>query len=188
MKQYLLKMFMYVFLISTIFTIYKVNNKKILIENSIVNSIAYSSNVPESVYDNMIVYDGLSLNELGTKIDNVLNSSLDGYGKTIASLALEKDVDPLIASSIILVETGCKWNCSSLAKKCNNIGGMKGHGCGSYAKFNTLDEGINAFINNLSKNYFEKGLTTPESINTKYATNPNWHNDVNYYINLIKAS
>lgn len=188
MKQYLLKMFTYIFLISSVLVIYKSNQKENTIHNYIVNSIAFQSDVPQSLYDNMIVYEGLSLNELGSKIDSVLNSNLDGYGKTIASKALENGVDPLIASSIILVETGCKWNCSYLTRVCNNIGGMKGRGCGSYAKFNSLEDGLDAFISNLSKNYFQKGLDTPEKINTKYAENPNWHNDVNYYINLIKAN
>ena len=188
MKQYLLKMFCYCVLISVIFTLVKINDKKVLTHSYIINTIATQSSVPSSIYDNMIVYDGLSLNDLSLKIDHVLNSTLAGYGKTIATLALENDVDPLIATSIILVETGCKWNCSYLAKNCYNFGGMKGKGCGSYAKFASLDAGLEAFINNLSKNYFQKGLTTPEAINTKYAENPNWHNDINYYINLIKAS
>lgn len=118
-----------------------------------------------------------------------MNSTLDNYGETIASRALEKNVDPVIAASIILVETGCQSNCSTLVKKCNNIGGMKGKGgCGSYAKFSSLDTGIDAFINNLSKNYFAIGLTTPDKMNKKYAENPNWHNDVNYYVKKIKAS
>ncbi len=179
-----------VLILSSVLAFYKENNNKktVLIENTVVNELAFSSELPKSRYDDLIVYEGLTLEELGLKIDTVLNSTLDGYGKKIASIALENKVDPVIASSIILVETGCKWNCSTLVRKCNNVGGMKGRGCGAYAKFDTLELGLNAFISNLSKNYFSKGLTTPEAINRKYAENPNWHNDVNYYVNLIKAS
>lgn len=190
MKNYLIKMVSVVLILSSVLAFYKENNNKktVLIENTVVNELAFSSELPKSRYDDLIVYEGLTLEELGLKIDTVLNSTLDGYGKKIASIALENKVDPVIASSIILVETGCKWNCSTLVRKCNNVGGMKGRGCGAYAKFDTLELGLNAFISNLSKNYFSKGLTTPEAINRKYAENPNWHNDVNYYVNLIKAS
>ncbi len=187
MKNYLIKMVSIVLVISSFLIISKNNNNKIIENNYIENSIAFSG-LPKSRYDDIIIYDGLSKNELSAKIDKVLNSTLAGYGKTIVNLSLEAEVDPYIAASIILVETGCKWNCSYLVKHCNNVGGMKGSGCGSYGKFATLETGLEAFITNLSKGYFKQGLTTPEAINRKYAENPNWHNDVNYYIKLIKAS
>ena len=178
-----------VLILSSILIIWKDSNQKeILTHNYIVNSIAFESGIPKSRFDDIPIYDGLSLNEIGSKIDKVLNSNLKGYGKTIAALAIEKDVDPYIAASIILVETGCKWNCSYLTKNCNNVGGMKGSGCGSYAAFSDLDVGLDAFIRNLARNYYAYGLNTPELMNRKYAENPNWHKDVNYYINLIKAS
>ena len=59
---------------------------------------------------------------------------------------------------------------------------------GRYASFKNLEAGLEAFINNLANNYYAKGLTTPEQINTKYATNPNWHDDVYYYIEAIMSS
>ena len=37
---------------------------------------------------------------------------------------------------------------SILVKQCNNVGGMKGSGCGIYGYFNTLEEGIQRFIYN----------------------------------------
>ena len=96
-------------------------------------------------------------------------------------------VDPYMATAIILHETGCTWGCSYLVNACNNVGGQKGSGCGAYAYFNSLDEGIMAFINNLSRNYIDYGLTTPELINPKYAEDPNWAKNVNKYIEQIKA-
>ena len=187
MKSYLIKMVSIVLVISSFLIISKNNNDQIITNNYIENSIAFSG-LPKSRYDDLIVYDGLSKNELSAKINKVLNSTLTGYGKTIVDLSLAAEVDPYIATSIIMVETGCKWNCSYLVKHCNNVGGMKGKGCGSYGKFATLESGLDAFITNLSKGYFKQGLTTPEAINHKYAENPNWHNDVNYYLKLIKAS
>jgi len=134
-----------------------------------------------------IVYDGMTLDELSEKINRSLNSTISGKGYLIASHSLEMGVDPYMATAIMLHETGCKWGCSYLVNACNNVGGQKGSGCGAYAYFNSLDEGIMAFINNLSRNYIEYGLTTPELINPKYAEDPNWAKNVNKYIEQIKA-
>ena len=199
MKNLCIKMALVVLITSSLIIGFKEKNKeKILTEHIIVENVLYRNDTTLSRYEekeslevevveNPIVYEGLTLEELGLKIDNVLNSTLEGYGTTIASLALDKGVDPVVAASIILVETGCNWTCSSLVRNANNVGGMKASG-GRYATFATLEDGLEAFINNLSKNYYAKGLTTPEEINTKYATNPNWHNDVYYYVEAIMSS
>ena len=134
-----------------------------------------------------IVYDGMTIDELSEKIERSLNSTVSGKGYLIASYSLEMGVDPYLATAIMLHETGCTWECSYLVKSCNNVGGQKGSGCGSYSYFDSLDNGIIAFINNLSKNYISYGLTTPETINSKYAEDPNWAVNVNKYIERIKA-
>ncbi len=136
-----------------------------------------------------IVFDGMTLSELGKKLDLSLNSTLSGYGNTFAKYSIEYGVDPYLAVSISLLETGCTWNCSTLVKQCNNVGGMKGKGgCngGSYATFSSLEEGIEAMISNLSRNYIQKGLITPEQINTKYAESSTWATKVNNYIEKVK--
>ena len=141
--------------------------------------------------DEKIVYDGLTMQELGEKLEKNLNSTLTGYGATFAKYSIEYEVDPYVATSIVLLETGCKWNCSTLVKKCNNIGGMKGSNkCSgsSYAKFDSLDAGIEAYFKNLSKNYYQKGLTTTKAINKKYAENPEWYKKVDKYVEQIKSS
>ena len=134
-----------------------------------------------------IVYDGKTLDELANTLNESLNSTISGKGYLIASYSLEKGVDPYMATAIILQETGCKWGCSRLVRECNNVGGQKGSGCGSYSYFNSLDEGIMAFIDNLEKNYISYGLTTPEQINPKYAEDRTWYKKVNKYIEEIKA-
>lgn len=141
----------------------------------------------EIVEENPIVYDGKTLEELTETINNSLNSTISNKGYLIASYSLEKGVDPYMATGIILLETGCKWNCSRLVRECNNVGGQKGSGCGSYSYFNSLDEGIMAFIDNLERNYISYGLTTPEQINPKYAEDKTWYKKVNKYIEEIKA-
>lgn len=136
-----------------------------------------------------IVYDGLTLDQLSAKLNKSLGSTIAGKGSLYASYSLQKGVDPYVAVAITLQETGCKWNCSKLVKKCNNVGGMKGSpGCnGSYKRFNTIDEGIKAYIDNLANNYYSKGLNTVEKINTKYASSKTWSSKINRYVNEIKS-
>ena len=134
-----------------------------------------------------IVYDGKTLDELANTLNKSLNSTISGKGYLIASYSIEKGVNPYMATAIILQETGCKWNCSYLVRECNNVGGQKGSGCGSYNYYNSLDEGIKKFIDNLYNKYISKGLTTPEQINPTYAADVNWSKKVNNYIETIKA-
>ena len=136
----------------------------------------------------VIVYDNMTMEELSSKLNRVLKSTMSGKGELIASYALEKGVDPYLATAIILLETGCNSSCSRLVNSCNNVGGQKGSGCGAYAAFPTLDDGIKAFINNLYKNYYSMGLTTPEAMGPKYAESPTWSTKVNNYINKIKRA
>ena len=113
------------------------------------------------VEEDPIVYDGMTLEELSNQLNKSLSSTISGKGYLIASYSLEKGVDPYMATAIMLQETGCKWGCSRLVRECNNVGGQKGSGCGSYSYFNSLEEGIMAFIDNLERNYISYGLTTP---------------------------
>lgn len=137
--------------------------------------------------ENEIVYDNMTLKELSDKLNRSLNSTVSGKGYLIASHSLLMGVDPYVATAILLHETGCKWECSYLVKNCNNVGGQVGYGCGNYSYFPSLDEGIIAFIDNLSYNYVDYGLTTPDEMNFKYASDASWASKVNNYIDIIKA-
>lgn len=70
----------------------------------------------------------------------------------------------LISIAISKWETG---NYTSVAfKEKNNVGGMM---CNNTLRvYDSLDEGIEAFINNLKNNYFDMGLDTLEKIQPKY--------------------
>ena len=60
---------------------------------------------------------------------------------------------------------------------------------GKYGQWQTtLDDGIRAFIDNISRNYVAYGLTTADTMNPKYAENPAWANNVNNYITRIRNS
>ena len=138
------------------------------------------------------VFDGMTLEELGAKIDrNLGNGYIAGKGEVIASYCIEKGVDPYIATAIILHETGCRAKCSKLVTQCNNVGGQKGYptcGSGSFKRFATLDDGIRGFVNNLYKNYYAYGLNTVEKIASKYCEGNTWAGKINWYINVIKKS
>lgn len=138
-----------------------------------------------------IVFDGLTKSELIDKLNRNLNSTISGKGEMFANYALDLGIDPYLAVAIVLHETGCAWDCSYLVKYCNNVGGQQGSpGCdgGAYAAFDSLDEGIAQFMYNLYNNYYAYGLTTPETINPKYASSTTWATSINNYINRIKAS
>ena len=138
------------------------------------------------------VYEGMTIDELAAKLNrNLGDGYIAGKGYLIASQCIEKGVDPYVAVAIMLHETGCKHNCSSLVKTCNNVGGQKGApGCngGAYKAYATLDEGIIGFINNLYKNYYSKGLNTIESIAPKYAASTAWPGKIRSYVEQIRAN
>lgn len=150
--------------------------------------------IDQVVYDNTIgkkVWDGLTRQELIDKLNRSLNSTLAGQGEVFADYCIEHGMDPYLALAIVLQETGCRWSCSYLVNACNNIGGQKGSpGCdgGEYRAFNSLDEGIRGFLDNLYYNYYAYGLTTAESINPKYAESSSWAYNVNAYIDRIRAA
>jgi hypothetical protein len=141
----------------------------------------------------VIVYDGLTIEELTNKLNRVLKSTLTGTGGSFANYSIQLGVDPYLAVAIVLQETGCYWGtCSAMVDQCYNVGGMKGgySSCwgGSYAAFPTLDEGIQTYIYNLYNNYVSRGLTTAEAMNASYAEDTLWASRVNNYINIIKNS
>lgn len=138
-----------------------------------------------------IVFDGMTLDELAAKLDRSLKSTLAGTGMSFAKHATELGIDPYLAVAIVLHETGCNGTCSEQVRNCYNVGGMKGGpSCNgtSYKKFNSLDEGIAAFMNNLKVKYYDQGLNTPELMNKKYATSQTWASKVNMYIEKLKAA
>lgn len=149
---------------------------------------------PVSVYvpERIEVYDGLTIEELAAKIDrNLANDYMAGSGMLIATQCIEKGVDPYLALAIIMHETGCGSRCSNLARYCNNVSGQKGSpGCngGSYKQFNTLEDGIIGFIDNLSNNYYARGLNTVEAIGSKYAEGNTWPSKINSMIERIRNS
>lgn len=148
-----------------------------------------STVVADSTTSDPIVYDGMTMIELSAKLDKSLGSDLTGTGYIFANKAVQLGIDPYLAVAISLHETGCAWNCSGLVTACNNVGGMGGSGCNGYAYFNTLEEGIDSYMDNLAQNYIYQGLNTPELMARKYTgyDGTSWINAVNNYISQIKS-
>ena len=172
----------------------KENNWEALLEKnvSLFEEVQEEVEKEPKVIEEPIVYDGMTLKELANKLEKNLKSTLTGYGMVFAKYSIKYEVDPYLALAIVLHETGCNSGiCSSLTRNCNNIGGMKGTskcGNGPYARFKSLDTGIEAFFKNLSANYYKQGLRTPEQIGKKYAESSTWATKIRYYMNIIKNS
>lgn len=143
------------------------------------------SNIATNI-ERVEVYKGMTIEELGAKLNKSLKGILANKGQYIATKSLSLGVDPYMAVAIMLHETGCKWTCSKLARVNYNVGGMRG--ASGWQKFSSIEAGIDGFLNNLSKNYIKKGLTTPETIVKKYAPgSTSWAGKIRKYMREVEA-
>ena len=132
----------------------------------------------------------MTIAEIGQQLNKHLGTDLlMNKGELIASYAISLNVDPFVAAAIMLHETGCGSQCSSLARSCNNVAGQKGApSCnGAYKRYSTIDEGIRGAIDNLYRNYYSKGYDTVEKIGPKYAESNTWVPKINNYIARLKS-
>lgn len=168
--------------------------EKIVLAEKLYNPAIYEEEIKEDIEEEVIsevpekviVYDDLSMEELSDKLNRTLSSDLSNKGESFAKYSIDLGVDPYLATAIAMHETGCAWDCSYLAKECNNVGGQKGYGCGEYAYFDSLEEGIYQFVLNIKNKYVDYGLLTADEMNPKYAEDPSWSSKVNNYIEKIK--
>ncbi len=168
----------------------KVNdkNKEFEVIANVDENIATTEEVTTTT-TRKVVWDDLTVEELTLKLNKNLYSDLEGMGEHFARYTEEIGLDPYLAVAIVNLETGCKWGCSTLARSCNNIGGIKGSpSCngGSYKRFDTLEEGIKSYLDLVYYNYYSVGLDTAEKMNPKYAESTSWAFKVNNYYNDIK--
>lgn len=158
-------------------------------EEEPITSIPYEI-APVFVDDGSIIYDGMTLTELTDKLNKSLDSYLTNTGYFFAKFTKDNGIDPYLSVAIVLLETGCKWNCSTLTRSCNNIGGLKGGtSCngGSYRKYDTLEEGIEGYLNVIYNTYYMNGMDTPEKMASTYAASPTWAQKVRTYMDEIKV-
>lgn len=102
------------------------------------------------------------------KIEELSNECvLDEVSCKIKKVAQDYGVDWKLAVAISMHET---WDYTSyIFKHQNNVGGMWNGMKGEFYSYDTLDEGIEAYISNLKNNYYDEGRTTIETIQPKYA-------------------
>lgn len=169
----------------------KVNdkNKELEVIASLDENIITTEEVITTTTTRKVIWDDLTVEELTLKLNKNLYSDLEGTGEHFAKYTEATGLDPYLAVAIVNLETGCKWGCSTLARSCNNIGGIKGSpSCngGSYKRFDTLEEGIKSYLDLVYYNYYSVGLDTAEKMNLKYAESTSWAFKVNNYYNDIK--
>jgi len=165
-----------------------------LIDNNIQQRINVSGlelkemdiNAANATLIRVVVFDNLTIEELSAKLDRIIKGQMSGKGNLIATESLKRGVDPYVATAIMMHETGN--GSSKMCQECFNFGGQKGSGCGSYQRFSSTDEGITKMIDNLYRNYYARGLTTIESIGSKYAESKTWPSKIHMYVNKIKNS
>lgn len=127
----------------------------------------------------------------GAKLNNSLSGVLKNSGDLFAAAGAKYGIDPALLAAIAVHETGN--GTSSAVKNKNNVGGMMGKK--GLMTFSSLQEGIDKMASNLKRNYFDKGLTSIEQIQKKYApngaandpTNLNsyWTSGVSKYYNMF---
>ncbi|OMD08412.1 glucosaminidase domain-containing protein [Paenibacillus odorifer] len=124
-------------------------------------------------------------------MNSSLGGSLKNSGDIFAAAGKKYGIDPALLAAIAIHETGN--GTSNAVKNKNNVGGMMGKN--GLMTFNNLEEGIDKMASNLKRNYFDKGLTTIEAIQKKYAPvgasndptnlNSNWVNGVKKYYKMF---
>ncbi|MBM7716017.1 NlpC/P60 family protein [Heyndrickxia sporothermodurans] len=95
--------------------------------------------------------------------------ALAGYGDTIISLADEYGIDPVLASAIMLHETG--RGTSNAVRNYNNPGGIMdpASGWSRLMRFPTMEEGLRYTMANLKRRIIDDGLDTIEKLGAVYA-------------------
>lgn len=178
---------MYIVLFMSVFSVFFEEINHNYLDNQI--KISVSNFIDEyEYYQEKHYFNGEKSEDIAKKINKHLKGVLKNKGEFITEYSLSIGMDPYLAASVMLHETGCSWTCSKLARTCNNVGGNKGNpGCngGSYRKFDTIEEGIKFAINKLN-NYYKKGYKTPKEINPYYATDKTWYKKINNYMNKLK--
>ena len=94
-----------------------INNKKE--EPKEILDLVQDRTKDQALTRRVIVYDNMTMSELSAKLNRSMKDTIAGKGELLASYSLEKGVDPYVALSIILLESGCNsGRCSGLTRNC----------------------------------------------------------------------
>lgn len=170
--------------------IIKTNKQTNLNNNTIIEGL-------DVILENNLTYEGEDAVIIGKKIDNYLKNELSGSGELIAKYAINYKINPYLIASMIIENTNCDTNCTTLVKRCNNVynaiynkDNINETSCfgGNYQKFNTKEDSIKSFIKYVKVNFYDQELTTPNTIYKAYKKDASWAFWVNEYMNKIKSS
>ena len=141
--------------------------------------------------EEIVEYNGENFEKIGKKIEKHLEKTpLEGYGQYIAKQSVNKGVNPYLISSMIIINSNCKIQCTAIVDKCYNVGDLKGTmgGCfgGTYKKYYSFEDGVDDLINYVLTNFYANDLKTPTAIYKKYEKNSAWAYKVSRYMERIK--
>lgn len=157
----------------------KLETKEVVIEASVLSDNANDIEIEEASAEEKNICE---LDEISCKIKNT---------------AMLYGIDYKMAIAIAKHETG-NYTSNAYANK-NNVGGMMYWDAKTKSSrlitYTSIDEGIEAFISNLKRNYYDLGLDTIEEIQKKYAPvgvandpnnlNSNWVMGVSMYYSQL---
>ena len=118
------------------------------------------------------------LDQINNKLQKELKLNNSTPREILKIACKEYKVDYILAVSIARVETGNFT--SELFLKYNNLGGLSNDY--EWYKYNTLIEGVNAYVSMLKLEYIDKGLDTPEKMQPKYCPGK----DGEHWISLVR--
>jgi len=154
-------------------------------------------NAKNATFDSRVVLNADNINPLsletaktqiqpGIAKDDIdrLNQTADPelVKKLMQEIAPEYGIDWKLVYAIGYHESG-NYS-SSLARRNNNFFGRKSTSSG-YASWSTPEEGIRNQFEYLKTRYFDRGLSTPESINPVYAEDGSWKYAVRSVMNTL---
>ena len=129
-----------------------------------------------------LTFEGKSVQEVGAILNKTFKGVLTNKGEVFARLCMEKGMDPYLLAAISAEESAV--GTSNLATTKFNIGGFK---CSyGWCSYSSIDEGMTSFVNVIYNKYFLQGLTTAETMNSKYAESTTWAAKINNWYARIK--
>lgn len=140
----------------------------LLIMNLVINiggAVNYKENDIKEVINTYTITSDTEINV--SSVDKEQKCIFDSISCKIAKTGEKMGLNEeqvLISIAISKWETGT-YTSEAFHKK-NNVGGMMCNN--NLIAYASLDDGINAFVNNLKNNYFDIGLNTLEKIQPKY--------------------
>lgn len=147
------------------------------VTNNVENPISL---IPKDAYK--LEFEGKSLSEVGSTLNKTFKGALKDQGEYFAYLAMDKGMDPYLLAAISIHETGNGTSNAAVNK--HNFGGVM---CsGKLCVYESFSVGLSKYVDVVYRNYFSKGLTTPEAMAKKYAASTSWASKVTNWYNTIK--